>query len=114
MDHYSKPHDEFAVALKNKQLHRNFQGYCTRETTGQVYAFGASSISQLDSAYIQNIKNASQYIKSIEKDNLAVLRGYSVDKDQKIIAKFENIYLLDFLMKLLQKLDLIPSLCLKI
>ena len=60
MDHYSKPEDEFAIALNNKQLHRNFQGYCTRETTGQVYAFGASSISQLDSAYIQNIKNAKQ------------------------------------------------------
>ena len=90
MDHYSKPHDEFAIALKNKQLHRNFQGYCTRETTGQVYAFGASSISQLDSAYIQNIKNASQYINSIEKDNLAVLRGYSVNKDQKIIREIIN------------------------
>ena len=90
MDHYSKPHDEFAIALKNKQLHRNFQGYCTRETTGQVYAFGASSISQLDSAYIQNIKNASQYINSIEKNNLAVLRGYSVSKDQKIIREIIN------------------------
>ena len=44
MDHFSKPGDEFEIALKNKQLHRNFQGYCTRETTGQVYAFGASSI----------------------------------------------------------------------
>ena len=38
MDHFSKPGDEFEIALKNKQLHRNFQGYCTRETTGQVYA----------------------------------------------------------------------------
>jgi oxygen-independent coproporphyrinogen-3 oxidase len=90
MDHYSKPEDDFAIALKNKQLHRNFQGYCTLETTGQVYAFGASSISQLDSAYIQNIKNASQYINSIEKNNLAVLRGYSVNKEQKIIREIIN------------------------
>ena len=59
MDHYSKPNDEFALALNRKKLHRNFQGYCTLETTGQVYGFGASSISQLDSAYSQNIKNAS-------------------------------------------------------
>ena len=51
MDHYSKPNDEFALALNQKKLHRNFQGYCTLETTGQVYGFGASSISQLDSAY---------------------------------------------------------------
>ena len=37
MDHYSKPNDEFALALNQKKLHRNFQGYCTLETTGQVY-----------------------------------------------------------------------------
>ena len=90
MDHFSKPGDEFEIALKNKQLHRNFQGYCTRETTGQVYAFGASSISQLDSAYSQNIKNAAQYINAIEKNNLAVLRGYSVNKKQKIVRDVIN------------------------
>ena len=90
MDHYSLPEDEFAVALKNKNLHRNFQGYCTRETTGQVYAFGASAISQLNSAYSQNIKNAAQYIKAIEANNLAIFRGYSVTKEQKVIRDVVN------------------------
>ena len=90
MDHYSLPEDEFAVALKNKNLHRNFQGYCTRETTGQVYAFGASAISQLNSAYSQNIKNAAQYIKAIESNNLAIFRGYSVTKEQKVIRDVIN------------------------
>lgn len=90
MDHYSLPEDEFAVALKNKNLHRNFQGYCTRETTGQVYAFGASAISQLNSAYSQNIKNASQYIKAIETNNLAIFRGYSVTNEQKVIRDVIN------------------------
>ena len=100
MDHFSKPEDEFAIALNNKQLHRNFQGYCTRETTGQVYAFGASSISQLDSAYIQNIKNASQYINSIEKNNLAVLRGYSVTTEQKIIREIINSIMCNYFVDL--------------
>ena len=90
MDHYSKPDDEFAIALKEKKLHRNFQGYCTRETTGQVYGFGASSISQLDSAYSQNIKTTSEYIQSIEKSGLAVLRGYSLNKNEKIIRHIIN------------------------
>ena len=90
MDHYSLPEDEFAVALKNKNLHRNFQGYCTRETTGQVYAFGASAISQLNSAYSQNIKNAAQYIKAIETNNLAIFRGYSVTKEQKVVRDVIN------------------------
>ena len=100
MDHFSKPGDEFEIALKNKQLHRNFQGYCTRETTGQVYAFGASSISQLDSAYIQNIKNAAQYINSIEKNNLAVLRGYEVNNDQKIVRDTINSIMCNYYLDL--------------
>ena len=90
MDHYSKPEDDFAIALSEKKLHRNFQGYCTRATTGQVYGFGASSISQLDSAYAQNIKNASSYIENIERKGLAIFRGYSLNKNEKIIRHVIN------------------------
>ena len=97
MDHYSKPNDEFAVALKEKKLHRNFQGYCTRATTGQVYGFGASSISQLDSAYSQNIKTTSQYIENIENNNLAVLRGYSLNDNEKIVRYIINSIMCNFI-----------------
>ena len=90
MDHFAKPHDELAIALKNKNLHRNFQGYCTRATTGQVYGFGASSISQLHSAYSQNEKNAAKYIKRIKNEGLAVIRGYSVNENEKIVRAVIN------------------------
>ena len=90
MDHFAKPHDELAIALKNKTLHRNFQGYCTRATTGQVYGFGASSISQLHSAYSQNEKNAARYIKRIKNEGLAVVRGYSVNENEKIVRSVIN------------------------
>ena len=102
MDHFSKPGDEFEIALKSKQLHRNFQGYCTRETTGQVYAFGASSISQLNSAYSQNIKNAAKYIHSIETKNLAVLRGYSVNSEQKIVRDCINSIMCNYYLDILE------------
>jgi oxygen-independent coproporphyrinogen-3 oxidase len=84
MDHYAKPEDELSIALKNKSLHRNFQGYCTRETTGQVYGFGATSISQLDGAYIQNLKSVKTYIEDIGKDGLAVERGYELSFEDKV------------------------------
>ena len=90
MDHFAKPHDELAIALKNKNLHRNFQGYCTRATTGQVYGFGASSISQLHSAYSQNEKNAAKYIKRIKDEGLAVIRGYTVNENEKIVRAVIN------------------------
>ena len=96
MDHYSKPHDEFAIALNEKKLHRNFQGYCTRETTGQVYGFGASAISQLDSAYSQNHKNTMEYIRNIEKNNLSVYRGYALTYNEKVIRYVINAVMCNY------------------
>ncbi len=40
-------------------------------TTGQVYAFGASGISQLHGAYAQNIKQYDLYTKAIESGYFA-------------------------------------------
>ena len=56
MDHFVLPDDDLNVALQHQTLHRNFQGYCPRRITAQVYAFGVSGISQLDEAYAQNTK----------------------------------------------------------
>jgi len=100
MDHFARPNDEIAIALDEHKLHRNFQGYCTRETTGQVYGFGASSISQLHSSYSQNFKVISKYIESIEANNLAVEKGYRLSKDEQIVREIINEimcnYYLDF------------------
>lgn len=100
MDHFAKPDDEIALALDLHKLHRNFQGYCTRETTGQVYGFGASSISQLHSSYSQNFKVISKYIDSINEHSLAVEKGYRLSKDEQIVREIINEimcnYYLDF------------------
>jgi len=85
LDHYAKKDDELSIALKNRSLHRNFQGYCTRETTGQVYAFGATGISQLESAYAQNEKKVTEYIKEINKENFTTKKGYLLNEKEKII-----------------------------
>lgn len=84
MDHYAKPDDELARALRNKTLHRNFQGYTTREKTGQVYAFGATGISQLSGGYSQNTRSLDEYMDSLEKDELPVLRGYRLSENEKV------------------------------
>jgi oxygen-independent coproporphyrinogen-3 oxidase len=83
LDHFVKPDDELYIALENKQLHRNFQGYCTRRTTGQVYAFGVTAISQLSSAYAQNSKNIEEYILLTDK-GLATAKGYALSADEQI------------------------------
>ena len=85
MDHYALPTDELAMALGNQTLHRNFQGYCTRRTTGQVYAFGVSGISQLSTSYAQNVKDVDTYIKAIHSGTFAIERGYELKTEEIVI-----------------------------
>jgi len=90
LDHYAKADDELNIALENRTLHRNFQGYCTRETTGQVYAFGATGISQLENAYAQNAKDTNEYVAQIESGNFFIEKGYNLSKTEKIIKYVIN------------------------
>ena len=84
MDHFVLENDELYTAMQNGRLHRNFQGYCTRRTTGQVYAFGVTGISQLSSAYTQNSKDIHQYIERIESGTFAIAKGYTLNRDEQI------------------------------
>lgn len=84
LDHFVLPEDELYKAVQEKTLHRNFQGYCTRRTTGQVYAFGVTGISQLATSYSQNTKDISGYISQIEKGDLPVLKGYALNPDEQV------------------------------
>ncbi len=87
LDHFAKPDDELSIALKNKTLHRNFQGYCTRRTTGQVYAFGVSAISQLATGYFQNTKDLKKYAQSLDNNILPFEKGYFTNAQEKIIGE---------------------------
>lgn len=84
LDHFAIPDDSLAIASKNKTLHRNFMGYCTRENTGQVYAFGATGISQTENAYIQNIKSTASYTETALQHGFAVEKGYALSSGDKI------------------------------
>lgn len=85
MDHFAKKDDELAMALREHNLHRNFQGYNTKKTSGQVYAFGASGISQMDGAYAQNVKSTPLYVSLIQSGKYATERGYALTQQDKII-----------------------------
>lgn len=83
-DHYVLPDDDLFKALETNNLHRNFQGYCTRKTTGQVIAFGTSSISQLTGGFAQNTKNIPKYIETVNSGKLPTIKGYKISENQNI------------------------------
>ena len=96
MDHFAKPDDELSIALKEKKLYRNFQGYSTNAGT-DLYGFGVSSISQLDRIYAQNMKTEKEYYNLLNKETLPVTKGYYLNDDDllrryvitKIMCDFE-------------------------
>jgi oxygen-independent coproporphyrinogen-3 oxidase len=83
MDHFARPEDELAVAQRNKQLQRNFQGYSTRGGS-DIYAFGMSSISQIPDAYWQNERELPKYTEAVDLGRVPLLRAYMVSDDVKI------------------------------
>ncbi|MDG5798787.1 oxygen-independent coproporphyrinogen III oxidase [Marinilabiliaceae bacterium ANBcel2] len=87
MDHFAKKDDQLSHAYKNNNLHRNFQGYCTKETTGQVYAFGVSAISQTERAYAQNTKEIRKYIDNISQGIPATEKGLFLSKEEQIVRE---------------------------
>ncbi len=80
MDHFAKPDDELAIALNEKKLYRNFQGYSTQAGT-DLYALGITSISQFGNTYSQNIKTEKEYFESIDKEILPLAKGYLMSAD---------------------------------
>jgi oxygen-independent coproporphyrinogen-3 oxidase len=80
MDHFAKPEDELAIALREKKLYRNFQGYSTN-AGADLYAFGITSISQLQRVYTQNFKTEKEYYGSLDEGLLPTAKGYYLSDD---------------------------------
>ncbi len=83
MDHFAKPGDELVRAQRDKTLYRNFQGYTTHKHC-DIYAFGASAISQTDDVYAQNLKRLSDYQDRIDAGHLPIERGVRITREDKI------------------------------
>ncbi|HZW38563.1 MAG TPA: oxygen-independent coproporphyrinogen III oxidase [Ignavibacteriaceae bacterium] len=83
MDHFAKPDDELAIALREKKLYRNFQGYSTN-AGADLYAFGVTAISQLQNVYAQNYKTEKEYYKALDDEKIPVAKGYRLNEDDKL------------------------------
>ncbi|OHX16765.1 oxygen-independent coproporphyrinogen III oxidase [Chromobacterium amazonense] len=80
MDHFAKPDDELAVALRQGRLQRNFQGYSTHADCDML-GFGVSSIGKIGACYTQNDKTLEGYYAALDQKKLPVVRGLTLDND---------------------------------
>ncbi|MBT8386689.1 MAG: oxygen-independent coproporphyrinogen III oxidase, partial [Ignavibacteria bacterium] len=83
MDHFAKPDDELSVALRKKKLYRNFQGYSTN-AGADLYAFGITSISQLNNIYAQNYKTEKEYYNALDDGVVPTTKGYKLSDDDHL------------------------------
>jgi len=83
MDHFARPDDPLALALRDGTLTRNFQGYSTHGGTDLV-GFGVSSISAVGGGYAQNLRTLPEYRAAIESGILATDRGLALTAEDHL------------------------------
>lgn len=98
MDHFAKPDDELSIALKEKKLYRNFQGYTTN-AGADLYAMGITSISQLKNIYAQNYKTEKEYYDALNNEILPTAKGYKLNEDDHIRREVIMRLMCDFELK---------------
>jgi oxygen-independent coproporphyrinogen III oxidase len=99
MDHFAKPDDDLTIAMNEKKMYRNFQGYSTHADT-DLYAMGISSISQIENSYSQNYKTENEYYEAVDADLFPVSKGYKMSSEdllrKDVIMKVMCDFELDF------------------
>ena len=75
MDHFALPHDEMAIAFREKNLHRNFMGYTTKNTHTMI-GLGMSSISDSWFGFAQNEKTVEGWTALVESGQIPIFKGH--------------------------------------
>ncbi len=83
IDHFAKKDDQLTIALKNKTLKRNFQGY-TADSAKHLIGVGLSSIGQLNQGYVQNSSSFKEYKNILNQDQLPIIKGFEINREDKI------------------------------
>lgn len=73
-DHYAKPDNPLAVALRKGKLRRNFQGF-TDEIARATIGLGASAVSFVNGLYAQNEKSVKEYQAMVAERRLPCAKG---------------------------------------
>jgi oxygen-independent coproporphyrinogen-3 oxidase len=85
LDHFAKPGDSLAIAMREGRLRRNFQGY-TDDDASTLIAFGASSISAMPQGYVQNIVETGAYSRAVLAGSLPVAKGIAFRGEDRLRA----------------------------
>ncbi|HVP11101.1 MAG TPA: oxygen-independent coproporphyrinogen III oxidase [Phycisphaerae bacterium] len=84
LDHFAKPEERLAVALREGTLQRNFQGMTTGGGLDLIGA-GPSAIGQLtEIGFLQNRRDVNDYIDIVQRGESPVYRGKRFTHDDNV------------------------------
>jgi oxygen-independent coproporphyrinogen-3 oxidase len=80
LDHFARPDDELATALRDRSLRRNFMGHTTQAGVDMI-GFGPSSISELRGSYAQSQRDLVAWQEAVTNEGVATMRGHLLSED---------------------------------
>ncbi len=83
LDHFARPDDPLAQALRARRLRRNFQGYTT-DAADALLGFGASSIGSWPQGYAQNQPQITAYREAVAAGRLPAVRGLALGGEDRL------------------------------
>jgi len=95
LDHFAREDDSMAVALRDGDLRRNFQGYTTDQGE-QLIGAGVSSIGRLTQGYVQNIADVGNWRRAILAGRLPVARGLALSNDDLLRGRIIEQLMTDY------------------
>ncbi len=108
MDHFSKMSDNLYKSFKNNTLHRNFMGYTPFKTTVMI-GLGTSAIADCETAFAQNEKNITAYLKRIENNELPIVKGHILLGEDVILRHAISDIICKFKTNLSNVYSIIPE-----
>ena len=95
IDHFARPDDGLAVAMKAGTLRRNFQGY-TDDTAAALIGLGASSISRFPQGFAQNASATAAHTKAIREGRFSAHKGHVFAGEDLLRARIIEALMCDF------------------
>jgi oxygen-independent coproporphyrinogen-3 oxidase len=111
IDHFAKPDDGMAKALKAGRLRRNFQGY-TDDAAPALIGLGASSISRFPHGFAQNASGTAQHTKAIRDGGFSTHKGHRFAGEDLLRARIIEALMCDFFVsraELLRDFEVTPA-----
>lgn len=95
IDHFARPEDPLAQAMRKGTLRRNFQGYTT-DSHETMIGIGASSIGRFANGYVQNTVPTHEYEAQVASGTLPKSKGLALSEEDRLRSHIIERLMCDF------------------